>query len=206
LQDQPNLSLAYSGLINTTGYAPYATFVTAQDLYGNNTAAVSAEVRSGLSRWAAHIASQRHSGIDVKAIERILAIQHELIFVQNVTIGELLTTASGSTLVTSFWALLPFSRGSVHLQSTSVEDTNSPRINPAFFEIDFDLAMQVAVGRLAQEYWTVAPVKDWVVENISPGDSVLPMPASEEQWASFIRDSCKYSLIGNANFKPGNGQ
>jgi choline dehydrogenase len=191
LQDQPNLSLIYSGRLNVTGYIPASTFVTALDLYGNSALALAAKTRSCLSRWAAHIASQEYNGMAVESIRKILGIQHDLIFGKNVTVGEILTTASGNLLVSAFWALLPFSRGSVHLRSTSLEDANNPMIDPGFFQIDFDMTMQAAVGRLAQDFWTVAPMGDFVTENLSPGNSVLPNSASDEQWDSFIRSSCE---------------
>lgn len=191
LQDQPNLSLIYSGSLNVTGYAPYATFATAHDMFGSNTSAVGSMTARNLPEWARRMASKRE-GLDAGSLEKILRVQHDLIFSKNVTIAELLTTASEDVLVSAFWALLPFSRGAVHLRSTLTDDANDPIIDPAFFAVDFDLSMQVAAGKLAQVYWTEAPAKNYVIENIAPGTSALPLHASDEQWKSYITGSCKY--------------
>lgn len=173
-----------------TGYAPYATFATAHDLFGSNTSTIASMTASKLPEWADQMASKRQ-GLDTGSLEKILRVQHGLIFNKNATIAELLTTASGNLLVSAFWALLPFSRGAVHLRSTLTDDANDPIIDPAFFEIDFDLSMQVAAGKLAQVYWAEAPAKDYVIENIAPGASTLPLHATDEQWKSFITGSCK---------------
>lgn len=173
-----------------TGYAPYATFATAHDMFGSNTSAIASMTALKLPEWADQMASKRE-GLDASSLEKILRVQHGLIFNKNVTIAEFITTASGNILVSAFWALLPFSRGAVHLRSTLPDDANDPIIDPAFFDIDFDLSMQVAAGKLAQVYWAEAPAKDYVIENIVPGTSVLPLHATDEQWKSFTTGSCK---------------
>ena len=190
LQDQPNLTLGYAGKINITGYVPYATFATAQDFFGANTSKVAASTKSKLPEWAEKLAAK--SGVlGAVSLEKILQIQHDLIFEKNVTVAEILTTASGSTFVSAFWTLLPFSRGGVHLRSTSPQDINNPVIDPSFFEIDFDLQLETTIGRVAQELWATEPIKGLIAENIIPGDSVLPQNASDAQWGSFIKTGCK---------------
>jgi choline dehydrogenase len=174
-----------------TGSAPYATFMTAHDVFGSNMSAAATQTKALLHQWAAQIASQENNGVDVKAIETVLAIQHDLIFNKNVTIGEVITSAYGSNLFSAFWALLPFSRGSVHLTSSSESDVNSPTIDPAFLQINFDLEMQIAVGKLTQKYYSTNPIKHLVVANLAPGTSVLPIPASDDQWTSYVKEDCK---------------
>lgn len=174
-----------------TGSAPYATFMTAHDIFGSNMSAAATQTKALLHQWAAQIASRENNGVDVKAIEKVLAIQHDLIFNKNVTIGEVITSAHGSNLISVFWALLPFSRGSVHLTSSSESDANSPKIDPGFLEINFDLEMQIAVGKLTQKYFSTSPIKHSVVANLAPGTSVLPIPASDDQWTSFVKEDCK---------------
>ena len=46
LQDQQNIALAYNGTLNLTGYAPYATFGTAQQVYGDEIRSIEKYVSS----------------------------------------------------------------------------------------------------------------------------------------------------------------
>ncbi len=181
LQDQPNLSLIYPGSVNISGYAPYATFATAQDIFGDNLPKVVSDTKANLSLWARE-ASER-SGLPAEALEKVLNIQFDVMFNENATIAELLTTGSGNLLVSAFWLLFPLSRGSVHLQSTALGLTDYPAIDPGFFRTDFDFLLEVALGKLAESYWFTEPVKDLVANNTSPG------PSTDAEWASYIGEN-----------------
>lgn len=192
LQEQPNTSLQYSSKINVTGTAPYATFVTAQDIFGDQTSVVAAATDSKLSEWAQKVSGINNGAINASQLENIFRIQHDLIFKRNITVAETLTSASANVLYSAFWLLLPFSRGSVHLKST--EDIDDPAIDPEYFLIDFDLTVQTAIGRLSQELWYTAPVNDLVISNLAPGDATLPRNATDDQWAAFIASTRKLIL------------
>lgn len=199
LQDQPNTVLAYSSTINTTGTAPYATFATAQDIFGDKTAAIAATTAAKLSEWAGKVSEANHGAIDASTLEKIFRLQHDLIFKKNVTIAETLTSVSGDFLVSAFWLLLPFSRGSVHLKSA--EAINDPAIDPEYLIVDFDLAVQTGLGRLSQDLWYTEPVSDLVVSNVLPGESILPRNATDEQWTAFISSTLapNHHPIGSAS-------
>ncbi|KAI0846031.1 putative GMC oxidoreductase [Daldinia vernicosa] len=183
LQDQPNVALEYTSNINLTGTVPYATFATAQDLFGKQTSAVAEETYTKLSEWAQKVSDINNRAIDAHQLEKIFRIQHNLIFKDNVTIAETLTSASGNILLSAFWPLLPFSRGSVHLKSIEASD---PAIDPEYFLIDFDLSIQTELGRLSQDLWYTSPISDVVIGNLVPGDEALPRNATDAQWATFI--------------------
>ncbi|KAI0180344.1 putative GMC oxidoreductase [Hypoxylon sp. FL1284] len=199
LQDQPNTVIGYSSMVNRTGMAPYATFATAQDIFGARTADMAAATDAKLSKWARDVSAANHGAIDADQLEKILRLQHDLIFRKNVTIAETLTTVSGSTLVSAFWLLLPFSRGSVHLKSAEAID--DPAIDPEYLTVDFDLAVQTGLGRLSQDFWYTPPVSDLVVGNVMPGESVLPRNATDAQWAAFISSTLapNHHPIGSAS-------
>lgn len=188
LQDQPNVALEYTSNINLTGTIPYATFATAQDLFGKQTSAVAEATYAKLSEWARKVSDINNRAIDAHQLEKIFRIQHNLIFKDNVTIAETLTSASGNILLSAFWPLLPFSRGSVHLKSIEASD---PAIDPEYFLIDFDLAIQTELGRLSQDLWHTDPISDVVVGNLVPGDEALPRNATDAQWAAFIASTGK---------------
>ncbi|KAI1144215.1 putative GMC oxidoreductase [Hypoxylon sp. FL0543] len=199
LQEQPNTALEYSSKINVTGTAPYATFATAQDIFGNETSAVAAATDAKLSEWAQKISRVNSGGIDASTLEKIFRIQHDLIFEKNVTIAETLTSGSGGILISAFWLLLPFSRGNVHIKSA--EQLDNPAIDPKYLLIDFDLAVQTGLGRLSQKLWYTDPISDLVVGNLVPGEASLPRNATDSQWATFIAgtSSPNHHPIGTAS-------
>ncbi|KAI1213531.1 putative GMC oxidoreductase [Annulohypoxylon truncatum] len=184
LQDQPNTALEYSSNFNVTGTAPYATFVTAQDIFGNQTSTVAAATDAKLSEWAQRVSDVNGGAISPSQLERIFRVQHNLIFNKNVTIAESLTSGSGSILISAFWTLLPFSRGSVHIKSA--EDIEDPIIDPKYLFIDFDLTVQAGIGRTSQGLWYTEPISNTVVSYLVPGDADLPRNASDAQWAAAL--------------------
>ncbi|KAI0013576.1 putative GMC oxidoreductase [Xylariaceae sp. FL0662B] len=199
LQDQPNTVLLYAGKMNVSATVPYATFATAQDLFGNETSSIAASVGAKLPEWAQKVADVNHGAVSPERIEKLFRIQHDLIFNKNVTIGETLTSASGSSLISAFWLLLPFSWGSVHLKS--LDAINDPEIDPKYFLIDFDLEVQSALGRISQELWYTEPVSDLIISNLVPGETTLPRNATNGQWAAFLESTStpNHHPIGTAS-------
>ncbi|KAG8166266.1 hypothetical protein KVR01_004818 [Diaporthe batatas] len=191
LQEQPNSNLIYVPTHNVTGYTTYATFANAEDLFGAETAAVSSDVGSKLTAYAENAASQ--GGLNASAIEKILRIQHDLIFNKKVTIGETITASSSGFLLTAWWCLLPFSRGRVHLASIDAYD--SPMIDPQYFAADIDMTTQVAIGKQAQSFWHAKPVAGITANNVTAD------PWSDEEWVGFITNNFEpnYHPIGTAS-------
>ncbi|KAH6603201.1 glucose oxidase [Trichoderma cornu-damae] len=185
--DQTNVALFYSTRDSFSGYAPYATFVNASSLFGGDVESVAASTKRSLSRWAQQVANDTGGAVSAMALEHLFRVQHDLIFQSDVTIAEILSSASGSLSVSAYWALLPFSRGSVHLSSAS--GAHAPEINPRFLSVDFDLAVQVAAGRLSTTFWSTAPASAVVEAQIQPNSTVLPPDATDAQWQSFTVSS-----------------
>ncbi|KAL6854452.1 GMC oxidoreductase [Trichoderma novae-zelandiae] len=187
LIDQPNVALTYSTKDSFPGYAPYATFVNASSLFGDSLQSVAASTKENLSIWAQQIADETKGALGVEALESLLRVQHDLIFKKGVTIAEILSSASGTTAISAYWDTLPFSRGSVHL--SAADDINTPAINPRFLSIDFDLAVQVAIGRLATKFWTTPPISAIIKARVQPNPTVLPGNATYAQWEGFTTNS-----------------
>ncbi|KAI8962822.1 putative GMC oxidoreductase [Daldinia sp. FL1419] len=183
LQDQPNVALEYTSNMSITGTAPYVTFATAEDIFGEHTSAIAEETSAELSEWARKVSEANNGAINSHQLEKIFRIQHDLMFKAKITIAESLTSASGNVLLSAFWPLLPFSRGSVHLRSA---ETNDPAIDPKYFLVDFDLNIQIKLGRLSQSLWYTSPINNLVVGDLVPRDETLPRNATDAQWAAFI--------------------
>ncbi|KAI1743581.1 GMC oxidoreductase [Xylaria scruposa] len=199
LQEQPNTVLLYSTTYNTSGSAPYATFSTAQDLFGNKTSAMKASTSAQIPDWAKKVVAASNGAVEEANVEKLLRTQHDLIFNKNVTIGESLATISGEYLVSAMWLLLPFSWGSVHL--TSVDTINAPAIDPKYFLIDFDLDVQIGLGRQAQRFWHTKPVSNIVGDILLSAGDDLPLNATDEQWTKYISDTLmpNHHPIGTAS-------
>jgi choline dehydrogenase len=196
LVDQPNVFLAWLSNTSLTGLAPYATFPKIAELFGKD---VSAAVKANLTAWAKDASAASGGAVSAAAIKKLYDIQHTLIFNASVPTTELLTTFSSGLLITAFWPLLPFSRGSVHIGSA--DPLRQPAIDPRFFSVGFDLDATVAAARLANMFWATAPAAG-LVEGAAQPDAATIMPnASDADWASYLVGSCKYThiLVSGAN-------
>ncbi|KAI1122909.1 GMC oxidoreductase [Nemania abortiva] len=198
LQEQPNTALVYSGTQDPSGTAPYATFTTAQDLFGDDKPAVKESTLAQIPSWASQVAAASNGAVDAANVEKLFRIQHDLIFEQNVTLGETLTAFSGGFFYSAMWLLLPFSWGSVHL--TSVDAIDAPAIDPKYFLVDFDLDVQIGLGRVAQKFFYTEPMADLVGGSVPPTD-VLPLNATDQQWTSYISDTVgpNHHALGTAS-------
>ncbi|GAW11276.1 hypothetical protein ANO14919_006190 [Xylariales sp. No.14919] len=199
LQEQPNTILAYSNTLNLSGSTPYATFSTAQDMFGDETSSIETSTLARIPGWAKKVAAASNGAVEAANVEKLFRVQHDLIFKQNVTLGETLTAVTGGYFYSAMWLLLPFSWGSVHL--TSAEAIDAPAIDPKYFFVDFDVNVQVSLGRLAQKFWHTKPVSDFVGGSFLPPDGVLPLNATDEQWTSYIGDTLmpNHHPIGTAS-------
>ncbi|KAI1384855.1 putative GMC oxidoreductase [Hypoxylon trugodes] len=199
IQEQPNNVLEYTSKTNNTGTMPYVTFATAQDIFGDQTSAIAVSSSAKIPEWAQQVSDTNGGSISADQLEKIFRIQHDLIFKTNITIAETLTSGSGNILISAFWVLLPFSRGSVHLKSA--EDIGDPVFDPEYFLVDFDVAVQTGIGRISQEFWYTSPINDLVVNNLVPGEAALPRNATDSQWQAFFAStlSPNHHPIGSAS-------
>ncbi|PGH15606.1 hypothetical protein AJ80_05470 [Polytolypa hystricis UAMH7299] len=205
LQDRSNNYLAFAGYMGASASA-YMHFYKASDLFGSKITGIEASTRASLSKWAqAIVDASGSSALQVTAIEKLLRVQHDLLFKHNVTAAEILTGVAplGVELFgSSFWTLMPFSRGNVHLQST--ENIHKPLIDPRFFLIDFDLTTAVALGKLARKFWLSKRVNEFTKTQVVPPVNILPKDATDAQWESFMRANStdNYHAIGTASMMP----
>ncbi|KAF3769784.1 GMC oxidoreductase [Cryphonectria parasitica EP155] len=192
LQDQPNTDILYLGNLSVTGNATYATFGTADDVFGPDKSTWATSTSANLSQYAQIIASASNDALNTTALELLLAVQHDLMFAKNVTIAESLVTYSEGYFLTAFWLLLPFSRGSVHLGGVGAIER--PVIDVRYFLIDFDMVQEVAIGKQAQSFWHTSPMQGYITANVTDESS------TDEQWTEFITNSFgpNYHPIGTA--------
>ncbi|KAL5331315.1 hypothetical protein ACEPPN_000845 [Leptodophora sp. 'Broadleaf-Isolate-01'] len=142
---------------------------------------------ANLRNWAETVASaSNYVGPD--AIESIFRCQHDLIFEKKVAVGEN-TMTSSETIASEYWALLPFSRGSVHLNSNPANKACTADIDPRFFQIDYGQQSFIALSRLTQRFWATGPAAELVTGEVSPKPDQVPKNATDEQWQTYIKSA-----------------
>lgn len=105
--------------------------------------------------------------------------------------AEVLVEPSGFIYDTEYWASVPFSRGSVHIQSADPSAT--ARIDPKYFMLDFDLHAQAQVARFIRELFKTEPFAPMAGAETSPGYSSVPSNATDSEWAPYLKANCKCS-------------
>lgn len=195
-QDQGNNAVVFNTSAEATGVAVSQTFASPADIFGGDLAEIANSTRNELPRWADQIVSASADAgalLNKNAVETVLRAQHDLIFGEGATtLAEYLIEALGDgTLISQFWTLFPFSRGSVHLSSAEVSKINEPKIDPRFNLVDFDLTAQIQTSKLAERLWKTGPLKSLTSGRISPSLDILPESATDTQWREFIKTTCE---------------
>jgi choline dehydrogenase len=183
-------------MAEATGVAISQAFASPADVFGSDLAEIANSTRDELPRWADQIVAASGSAgalLNKSAVETVLRAQHDLVFGDGATtLVEYVTQIiGGDMLVTRFWTLYTFSRGSVHLASANVSKINEPRLDPRFNLVDFDVATQIRNGKLAERLWKTEALSPLASGRIQPSLDVLPEDATEAQWREFIKTTCE---------------
>lgn len=186
LQDQPLIEFENNAPQNVSRNGKYVTFATALDLFGDNTTDVENYIRSRIPAYAQEIASRAAPNATSPSVqEQLLNDQADLIFKDLVPMAEILTLTIGSAVQIPLWHMLPFSRGSVHLNNSSPEGV--PTIDPNFYLADWDSIGEAAAGRLARRFLAQGRIAGWVGEEIIPGPSNITLNAGDAEWSEYAK-------------------
>ncbi|KAH9897275.1 GMC oxidoreductase [Xylariomycetidae sp. FL2044] len=190
-QEQPIATVAALSSYEESGFLPYATFADAEALFGQQLPAVAAAVEANIAGWASDMAAGSSGGVDAGALEQVLRIQYDLLFNKGVSMAEIIGNDARPFMAFSIWPLMPFSRGSVHIGSATVDndnvvDINNPAIDPKFMHVDFDLDTLVALAKLSQLFFGTEPVSDIITSQLTPN---LPSTATDAEWKANMRAS-----------------
>ena len=171
------------------GTAPYVTYASAEDILGPDTASTARSTSARLADWAEQIAKNSGHAVSSSALVHAFRMQHKQIFEDNVPCVEILTSASESTLLSAFWTLLPFSRGSVHIASSDPQ--KYPLINPNYFMVDWDTTLQAKIAKLSNRFWHTQPIRKLVEKRIAPPVKAVPDNAIDAESGKWLKSSCK---------------
>ncbi|KAK7533433.1 hypothetical protein IWX49DRAFT_319490 [Phyllosticta citricarpa] len=194
LQDQTNNE--YTGIATKSfeGTSVFIAYPNVDDIFKNNTAAVALDVKKKLAQYA-QTTSQDSSNnvVSTELLKSAFDVQYDLIFKAKVPLAEVLVTPSADTFTTEFWSLLPFSRGNIHITSAN---SSVAKINPNYYQLDWDATEQVGTAKLVRELFQTAPLNQYFGGETSPGYDLVPKNATDAQWADWVKANYR------SNFHP----
>jgi len=88
------------------------------------------------------------------------------------------------------WSLMPFSRGRVQIKSTDAFTLPDVLVN--YFNIDFDLTMQIAAARTARKIFQTKPLSGLLKNETIPGFKTVPddgTGGTDADWGKWIKSS-----------------
>ncbi|TFK97990.1 glucose oxidase [Pterulicium gracile] len=187
-QEQPqNMVFSQPSGVDLKGTGPgdAIAFPNLYELFGDDAKEAAKTIKSSISAWAK---SQAGNAASAKALEKIFQLQADLIIKSNSPVYELFFVNSPDLIGMSTWQMLPFSRGSVKINSN--DPFTKPTINVNYFSVDFDMKVQVYGVRLARKILQSEALQALVASEVQPGYETVPNDAaggSDADWEAWIR-------------------
>lgn len=193
LQDQTNNALSYAGKGVWIGIPTFSALPSVDQIYGENVSAVASSIKSSLADYAKTVSNASNGAVQEANLRTAFQVQHDLLFKSKVPFAELTFVPIGPSFSTEYWPLLPFSRGSIHIQSA---DASHPAaINPNYFMFGQDLSAQADVARFIRKLFNTAPLSGLVGKEFAPGLEAIPGNSSHSAWESWVKSKCKYIAV-----------
>jgi choline dehydrogenase-like flavoprotein len=149
IQDQTTGAGAYSSHTSFSGTANYVGYFSVADIFGNDTYDLDCTVRDSLLQYAASVVEASNGVHDQKVMEKLFMIHHDLISIDPIPISEMLVNPGENRIDFSYWRLLPFSRGSIHIHSN--HSATPASINPNYLQLDYDLKQQIGTAKAVRK-------------------------------------------------------
>lgn len=202
LQDQTNNGFSYEGNELWLGSPTLSALPSADHIFGDNVLAVASLVNSSLSEYAKQVSTNSNGAVQEANLLAAFQLQHDLIFKLQIPYAEIVLLPIGYSFSSEYWPLLPFSRGSVHINST--DGSQPPSINPNYFMFEQDLKAHADVGRYIRKAFSTAPLSNLVGEELAPGQQHVPENASDSTWESWVKSTYRSNFhpVGTASMLP----
>ncbi|KAH9920545.1 alcohol oxidase [Epithele typhae] len=168
-------------------------FPSVRELFGVNADDAIAKLQESLPFFAR---TQAHNAFSVEALRTIFELQAKTLIDDNAPVAELIfgpgnPRANDLGIVT--WNLIPFSRGNVTIASN--DPFQKPIVNVNYFDVPWDLDVQVASARMCRLLLNSPPLA--ALRNTSgesaPGLTAVPDPTGDggasADWAAWITQS-----------------
>jgi hypothetical protein len=180
---------SHNNSTNFTGLAGYAAYFDVDDIFGDEIVSFNASVANSIEHYAERTANA--SGIVDRAVtEKLFRVQYDLIFKNKIPISEIIVSPAATGPITvEFWGLLPFSRGSIHINSSNA--SAPANINPNYFMLDYDIHQHIATAKMARKFANTAPFSEALSREVTPGLDTVSANASDADWEKWLKSSCK---------------
>lgn len=189
LQDQTNNGFDGTATKAFSGTPVNVAYPNVQQIFGNKTATVAADVKKSLAKYAQEASEYSNGVISVEALTKFFDIQYDLIFKDKVPLAEVLVYPTDAAFSAEFWSLLPFARGNIHIAGP---DAASAKINPNYYMFDWDMTEQVGTAKFVRQLFHTSPLSTLLANETEPGTAV----ASDEQLKTWVLDNYR------SNFHP----
>ncbi|KAF7338954.1 Glucose oxidase [Mycena venus] len=158
---QTNTIMAAGGTgfpVNGTGPNNAIAYPNFFQIFGNASDAKAAEVGNSIKTWAASQAANGHSAT---ALETIFRAQADIVLKDKAPMVEMFYITGPDVavdqIVTNLWQLLPFSRRRLEIVSTDPFEYPNIRVN--YFNVSFDMDVQVAGLQLLRKIFRTPPFR-----------------------------------------------
>lgn len=189
LQDQTNIGFSYEGHAFWSGSPTFSALPSADEIFGGNVSAIASLVNSSLPDYAKVVADYSSGAVQEANVLAAFQLQYDLIFQSRVPYAEIVLLPIAHSFSSEYWPLLPFSRGSVHINSS--DSSQPPSINPNYFRFAQDLQAHAAVARYTRKAFNTAPLSSLVGDEITPGQDDVPLNAPDSTWENWVQSKCK---------------
>jgi choline dehydrogenase-like flavoprotein len=194
LQDQTTTDMFYTNnnSTNFTGLAGFAAYFDVDDVFGDGLTSFNTSIAQSIEDYAERTANA--SGIIDRAVtEKLFRMQYDLIFKNKIPISEIIVSPAATGPITiEYWGLLPFSRGSIHINSSNA--SAPANINPNYFMLDYDIHQQIATAKMARKFANTAPFSEALSGEVTPGLATVPANASDADWEKWLKSTCESHL------------
>ncbi|KAJ6159400.1 Glucose-methanol-choline oxidoreductase N-terminal [Penicillium chrysogenum] len=202
LQDQTNNGFSYEGTEFWLGSPAFSALPSADDIFGENTPTIASDVNSSLAEYATRVSEYSNGAVEEANVLAAFQLQHDQIFKSQVPYAEIVLLPIGNSFSSEYWPLLPFSRGSVHMNST--DGSQPPSINPNYFMFGQDLKAHADVARYIRKAFSTPPLRTIVGEELAPGRKHVPENASDSIWEGWVKSKYRSNFhpVGTASMLP----
>lgn len=190
LQDQALNSYEGASAAPFSGRSSYVAYPNYAHVFGDDASSIAEEVKSSLRAYAQAVSDSAGGVVTAAQLETFFRIQYDHIFAQKIPVGEAMLLPCGSSFGNSYWGLLPFARGSVHV--TGTEGAYPAKLDPKYFMLDFDTKLQVAMTKYMRAFHNAAPLGELFAEETTPGLEAVPAGAGNEVWAQWVHENCRW--------------
>lgn len=185
MQDQTTTTVTSRTRSSGNGQGQAVYFATFNETFGDYAPQAHKLLNTKLHQWATETV-ERGGFHNVTALEIQYQNYRDWLVNEEVAYTELFLDTSGK-INFDLWDLIPFTRGSVHIQG------NDPYLrrfsyDPKFFMNDLDLLGQAAGSKLAREISNTGAMQTYFDGETTPGDK-LEYDADLDQWVDYVKQN-----------------